>query len=1652
MAVIEGECVRVATVADPGRLICTPHPITLEGQTNIAADLRPGESLYTFLDRHIDLSRDTWSVAIGGVLVPVEHWPRIKPKHGQIIEVRGVAKRAALMIVALAALTYFTFGIAGAAGWGAGAAAGAFGGGFAGSLFATAVYAAGSMLINKVLGPKLESNEAAKQNPVYALSGARNRVRPYEPLGLLFGSVRIAPDVASLPYTWYEGDDQYMAMVLTPGINVDRHDALYNGDSLLSAYEGVQVYTTGYTGMPEQTLPVYTNADTVAGGELANTAAWVQRTTSADTVAIKVNIEYLIYDADPKGKPKTNTEVVQVEYRAVGSGSWSAPISRTYSNNVPDNKRATISIAVAKGQYDVRVRRLGNAIEYSNGHATFQFVTMTSVQADTATYAGFARTAIIMKATGQLNGAPDEIRGVHHAKSMPIWNGTAWATATSTANGLSNPGAQILKYARGFFDDDGKIVGGIGLPDEQIDIEALKGFTLHCVANGYTYDNWVIALRNHEDMLAAIALAGFGQITWAGGRLSVVWAADEQPASGVVNMATIKKAQFQVDYTLANAADGIEYTYFDKTTWEAKTLRVAAPGVTTMLNPAQLTGEGITSEAHAAELARYHLAQSIYQYKDIGYGTDLEHLSYQRLSVLALQHDMTQWGFGGRLVSVSVNGSGIATLTLDEPVPAPASGNAYVGLRIPGESVYRVFLVQSFSGESNTLTLAAVWPGDADVPGDVPENPAHDTIWIYDFKNTPGYRVRVVGIEPESDLKGARVSVVPEPPEFWTYVKTGTYTPPQGGSSLLTRPIASGLKVTEQQVIQGDTVFTVLSVSFDITGPVGHVVVSAALGDGQLVEVAQTSTRTATWRIADAGTYAIVVRPFNPEGHAGVAVSTSYTTLGADAPPALFDTFAVTERSGGVRAYSWGYLSTSNQPPDLAGAEIRYVAGSVPAPTWDTMTILSGDGFYPAAFESVIPVAGQWTFACRARDTGGRLSDGMRVLTVTLQHNLGEVIDGIEQEVIQTGEEVAGLLASQLLLEGALAQEVLDRQGAIADEAEARAAALLSQYNTLHSEVVNETTQRETEDENLAAAISSLAVGTGEQFDARKIWYFNQDLESWDGNGTPTVVDGWLRPADHATDAYVYSPDALGVDGSAYRYVKARIKKVGSPTWSGKLYWQTGVATWDDARSATIAAPTFDAGGVAGVQWEDAPWWPGTVNRIRLDVGTDQDASNYFLIDWVAIGRPSPGAGVALVQDEATARIAGDAAEAANRNTLAVQMRGSYTGTDITQVTQGLVHSERQARVTAISAETSARQTLAATVNHATTGLAAAHARVTSEETARVNADTALSNRTAAVEARMPAGTGQLATSSALTTLGGRVDTVEGGIQTNATAITAVKSSLSGGGNLLRNATFGTDAGGWYLEWNEANYPYGFARNHAGDSWRPNGVNAIGFHIAATTAANQHMVFAGPSVPVASGRRYCVSGYVAAHRADVAVGWILTDASGGFIAQEQPIAPVGTGGQSLTNWTRQSMFVSTVGISGAAFIRPRLWMKTRAGEFQPFAWLCMPMIEEVSDQQTAPSPWSAGGNEYATVVETMRTDIDTVTGKFNARHSVLLDVNGNVSGTISENTGTSSSFKILTSLFQLVSPGSGERLEFSNGNLRVYDANGVLRVRLGVGF
>ena len=115
---------------------------------------------------------------------------------------------------------------------------------------------------------------------------------------------------------------------------------------------------------------------------------------------------------------------------------------------------------------------------------------------------------------------------------------------------------------------------------------------------------------------------------------------------------------------------------------------------------------------------------------------------------------------------------------------------------------------------------------------------------------------------------------------------------------------------------------------------------------------------------------------------------------------------------------------------------------------------------------------------------------------------------------------------------------------------------------------------------------------------------------------------------------------------------------------------------------------------------------------------------------WLKIGNyDSLGSAVAAHTTQISTLTTDLGAEVTARETLATQMRGNYTGTDIALVSSGLIYSERQARATADSAEATSRATLAAQIRGGYTGTdlnLVTSGLIYEEKTARATQDTAL--------------------------------------------------------------------------------------------------------------------------------------------------------------------------------------------------------------------------------------------------------------------------------------------------------------------------------------
>ncbi|HBY4993839.1 putative phage tail protein [Klebsiella pneumoniae] len=379
-------------------------------------------------------------------------------------------------------------------------------------------------------------------------------------------------------------------------------------------------------------------------------------------------------------------------------------------------------------------------------------------------------------------------------------------------------------------------------------------------------------------------------------------------------------------------------------------------------------------------------------------------------------------------------------------------------------------------------------------------------------------------------------------------------------------------------------------------------------------------------------------------------------------------------------------------------------------------------------------------------------------------------------------------------LTAAIQKETNDRIADVNDAAKQAADQLLSAKNELKTSIDSLSEVVTSGDENLARQISQIAAGTGEQFDSLKIWYFDQDAEGWteDDNGyTPMSVtsDGWLK-ANNPTST-CRSPNGLTIDAHAYRFIKMRIKKVGNPTWNAKMFWigadETG---WNAGRSVVINEPEYDDKGIAILTLHDLEWRDSTtIRRFRFDFTSGQDADNYLLFDWIAVGRPTPGAGMAALQEEQQARANADTAEAQARSTLAAQIRGSSESGNLDDIRSGLIYQEKNARITADAAEASARESLQTEFNRNKASVAEELHTLSTEQASQASKITGLQTSlgqkadASAVQTISQKveeqGNTLKSQGAALSTLGNRVGSVESGVSANSKAITGLQSTVT---------------------------------------------------------------------------------------------------------------------------------------------------------------------------------------------------------------------------------------------------------------------------------
>jgi hypothetical protein len=588
--------------------------------------------------------------------------------------------------------------------------------------------------------------------------------------------------------------------------------------------------------------------------------------------------------------------------------------------------RQTLSVGVPLGQYEIRVSKGNPDLATTTDSNVVSVTQIRAFQTTPTDYTGQSRMAVRIKATSQLNGPINQLSALCQA-FCNVWNGTDWVYTQT-----SNPAWWFLWYALGKRDANGQRIYGGGISADRIDVESIKAWGAYCTLKGWTF-NYVLQQKTTVDaMLTMIARCGQGSYSWQTGKLGVIWDAPNQPEVALIGPFNIKSGTFSVSYVDATV-DGIIGNFINPARdWVADQVRVAVPGAPVLDNPQTFDLDGVTDAALAGRQINLLAAQQYFMRRRVAWEMDIEGYVATRGDVVRVSHDLTVWGYAGRLT-----GGDRTTLQLDRAVPA--GGTGWMNLRSPDGRMQAIQV--SGVGSVDQLTILTPLPVDFPMPGDADWSDvvALDWAWQFDPLATPGRRLKIVSVSPTND-DGVQFEAVDDDPDYYlSETNPFAYTPPRDGSLL--SGVVLALATSEQ----------ILAVASDDIQVRLDYVLSAALQvnidytiNGQAYPTVVTSDRFATISAHTGDVIVATVTPVAPTGK-GVAKSITVTVQGLLTPlPAVTGLTSVFR--DGLTVLSWDPVSDVRDPAYEVRLGSTWENSATVAITPSTELVAVGNGLY----------------------------------------------------------------------------------------------------------------------------------------------------------------------------------------------------------------------------------------------------------------------------------------------------------------------------------------------------------------------------------------------------------------------------------------------------------------------------------------------------------------------------------------------------------------------------------------------------------------------------------------------------------------------------------------------------------------------------------
>ncbi|NZD50548.1 host specificity factor TipJ family phage tail protein [Rhizobium leguminosarum] len=855
-------------------------------------------------------------VSIGGHAIEQKNWHRVRVKPGVSVAIvkvpgKGALRMIAGLVVALAAAVF--------APWLAGTVLGLTGAAasVATGLIGAGISIAGSLAIN-ALFPVAKPSALPSTKTLYSIGGAQNTAAQYGAIPEIFGTHRVSPPYAAGAYTELSGDDQYLRMLFVVGYGPIAVSDLKIGETAISKFEDVQYeILDDHTVTPPTlyTKPVYQEDVSV---ELDAPTGWVQRTTAdnVDEISVDVSAPNGVYRLKSSNGSRVNyTVTVDVQYKLSTSSTWLALGTFDLTSNSPQAVRRTLSKAVTRGKYDVRLSK--SSPDYDGKDNVSETVYWTAVRGRrNEPVISFSKPltliAMRIKATGQLNGTVNTLNCIASPK-IRAWNGLTWSSGQVTRN----PADHFRQVLQG--NANARPVDGAS-----IDLASLQEWHAYCEAKGFTFDLVASDQKSVYDRLTEIAAAGRGAVSFRDGRWGVVWDIADSPI--VQHFSPRNSANFSSTRAYVDMPHGFRVSFINRDNGYLNDERVVYDDGYTEANATKFEGldfSGVTDKDLIWKHGRYHLAQLRLQRETYSLDADFENLVCTRGDRVRVNHDVVLWGGGSaRVRSVTSSPDGVV---LDDTLQMEADKTYSLRFRLADGSTL-VRQIAGIDGEFNSFVFS-----------DSGELPEAGDLALFGENGFESVVLRVKSITARQDLS-ARIELVDDAPAILT-ADTGTIPEFQTGIT----PVPDYRASAPTGFSYVETVWTTAPATSaidmawqapDAGAAASYIVQYRANGDTQWITT--TSVSAPAIRLVDlaTGVYDVRIRAVFANGELSGFLTGSFICAIFASNPADIEDFRVAI-SGDVAMLQW----TMQVNQALSHCEIRF-SPAVTGATWQTASQL----------------------------------------------------------------------------------------------------------------------------------------------------------------------------------------------------------------------------------------------------------------------------------------------------------------------------------------------------------------------------------------------------------------------------------------------------------------------------------------------------------------------------------------------------------------------------------------------------------------------------------------------------------------------------------------------------------------------------------------